>query len=220
MFFDNLKDVEKIATTTQCSVFVLPKNQKIEISNAFFLGPEGKASISIEQVHLVTDALKTRQSQDFFVVIRPAEALTEAAANAILKNLEEPQEKVHFVLITEAPFSLLKTILSRAETYVFRGSVSKLSEINADERTKTMAKRLLAAKPGELPDIAEEICKKKDGVREVALSILAVAVEMAYKSYFLTGKAAFLGKIPKMIQAHEAISSGGHIKLHLVADLV
>ena len=220
MFFDNLKDVEKIATSTNCAIFVVPRFQKLEMKNALFLEPEGKASITIEQVHLMMDNLKTRQNQDLFVIIRPAEALTEAAANAILKNLEEPQEKVHFVLVTDVPFSLLPTIRSRAETYVFKGSVGKITEIDADEKLKTMAKKVLAAKPGELFDIAEEICKKKDGVREWALNILSVTVEMAYKTYLLTGKKVFLLKVPKIVAAYEAISSGGHIKLHLVADLV
>ena len=218
MFFDNLGDVTKIATATNCAIFVVPKEQKLEIKNALVLGPEGKASISIEQVHLMMDSLKTRQNSDVFIVISPAEALTEAAANAILKNLEEPQEKVHFVLVTETPFLLLPTILSRAETYVYRGS--KISEIRADEKVKGVSKRLLVAKPGELVDLAEEICKKKEGAREYALSILSVTIEMAYKSYFLTGKMAFLGKIPKLVAAYEGISAGGHTKLHLVADLI
>lgn len=220
MFFDDISDISKIARETNCSIFVVPKNTEVEIKNALILKPEEKSTITIEQVHNMMDTLKTRQNFDRFIIIRPAELLTDAAANAILKNLEEPQEKVHFVLIVSAISALLPTIRSRAEIYVWRGGVTKISEINADEKVKAVAKKLLVAKSADLVDLAEEICKKKDGVRGYALSVLAVAVEMAYKSYFLTEKSVFLSKIPGLVKAYESVSSNGHVKLHLVADLV
>ena len=220
MFFDNINDIVKIAKSTNCGVFVVPKNTEVEIKNALILKPEEKSTSTIEQVHNTMDTLKTRQNFDRFIVIRPAEMMTAEAANAILKNLEEPQEKVHFVLITEAVSALLPTIRSRAEIYVWRGGVTKISEIKADEKVKAVAKKLLVAKPADLVELAEEICKKKDGVRGYALSVLAVAVEMAYKSYFLTEKPAFLSKSPGFLTAYEKISANGHVKLHLVADLV
>ncbi|MBR0424257.1 hypothetical protein IJI79_02050 [Candidatus Saccharibacteria bacterium] len=220
MFFENLNDISKITTKTNCAIFVVPKNTEVVIPGAMILAPEGRQSIAIEQVHNMTDTLKTRQNFDRFIVIRPAEAMTAEAANAILKNLEEPQEKVHFVLMTDSLTRLMPTIRSRAEIYVWRGGISKISDIDADEKIKAIAKKILIAKPGDLVGIAEEICKKKDGARENALSILSTAVEMAYKSYFITGKSIFLAKIPGLLKAHESISANGHIKLHLVADLI
>lgn len=220
MFFDDLNEVSKIAATVSCAVFVLPNDTEINLKNAQILQPESKASITIEQVQKLIKELITTQKTDRFVAIRPAELLTEPAANAILKTLEEPQEKVHFLLITSEPSRLLPTILSRAETFVWRGGRSGITEIKADFMAKELAKKLLVAKPTELVTVADEITEKKDGVREWALLILATAVEMAYKSYFITGKKAFLLKIPKLIAAHENISLNGHIKLHLVVDLI
>lgn len=220
MFFEKLEDVPRIMESVNCGVFVVPKEKMVEIKNTMILEPRGKTTISIEQVHDVIDTLKTKQNLDRFIVIRPAELLSVEAANAILKNLEEPQEKVHFLLITDQPSKLLPTILSRAETYVWRGGITKINEIKADEKTKALAKRLLAAKNSEIADLAEEICKKEDGTRAFALSILGVAIEMAYKSYFMTKKAVFLKKIPNLIKAYDSISSNGHIKLRLVADLI
>ncbi|MBQ6409811.1 hypothetical protein IJI18_00960 [Candidatus Saccharibacteria bacterium] len=220
MFFENLREIEKIASRAGCSIFVVPDEAKIEIKNAFILKPEQKTTITIDQVREVLGRLATKQIKTQFVVIRPADKLGEEAENAILKNLEEPKENVHFVLITDKPSKLLSTILSRAQTYILRSAKTNLSEINADEKTKQMAKKILATKTSDLVYLAEELTKKKDGVREYVLDILAVAIEMAYKSYFVTQKEAFLIKIPKLLMAYENINKNGHIKLHLVADLL
>ena len=47
------------------------------------------------------------------VVIYPAEAMNLNAANSLLKTLEEPTEKLLFLLVTHKPQQLLPTILSR-----------------------------------------------------------------------------------------------------------
>jgi len=47
------------------------------------------------------------------IVVSPAESLNPAAANALLKNLEEPPSRTHFILISHRPHRLLRTILSR-----------------------------------------------------------------------------------------------------------
>ena len=199
---------------------MIPKTQEFFIKNALVLEPENKSSISIEQVHNITETLKARQIEDRFVIIRPAEAMTIEASNALLKNLEEPQEKVHFVLITETPSKLLPTILSRAEIYIWRGNITKIDQIDADDKIKAVAKKLLVAKPNELTELAEEICKKKDNTRAYALAVLEIAIEMAYKSFLMTKKTAFLSKINSFIKAYDSISANGHIKLHLAADLI
>ena len=93
-------------------------------------------------------------------------------------------------------------------------------EIKADEKVKALAKRLIVAKPGDLVGLAEEITKKKDGVRGFCLEVLTVAIEMLYKSYFITDKEIFVKKIPKFLKTYENIERNGHIKLHLVADLL
>jgi len=50
-----------------------------------------------------------------FVIIDPAEAMQEPAANALLKTLEEPPDGTGFLLITHNPSALLPTILSRCQ---------------------------------------------------------------------------------------------------------
>lgn len=220
MFFEQLSEISYLSQKTQCAIFVLPKNTPLMLKNAIVLQPEGKATISIGQVRDVLAQLITKQLEPRSILIRPADALGEEAANAILKNLEEPKENVHFVLITDEPSKLLPTILSRAEVFVWRGGISPLNKIEADEKLKANAKKLLAAKLADLPEIAEELTKKKDGVRAYVLETLGTTIEMAYKTYFLTNKKVFLTKIPKFLTAYDNIAKNGHIKLHLVADLL
>lgn len=219
MFFDSVSDIAKIAGRCGTAIFVVPNDVVVEIPGAIVLQPEDKTTITIEQVRRMLGRLAVKQTTDLFVVIRPAEALGEEAANALLKSLEEPGEKVHFVLVTDEPSVLLPTILSRASLYVLKKEVVSDTQIVADDKIKNQAKRLLAARGEDLVSLVEEITKKKDGVRAYALEVLGVAIEMLYKSYYITGKVAFLQKLPRFLAAYEGISRNGHIKLQIVANL-
>lgn len=219
MFFDTVKELVEIAGKTNTAVFVMPENVEVKIKNALILSPEDKTTITIEQVRNVLAQISTRQLDDVYIVVRPANALSEAAANALLKSLEEPGDKVHFVLIVTEASHLLPTILSRAAVYYMRDKSAATMEIAASEKDKALAKRLLVAKGKDLVDIADEIGKKKDGVRAYAMEILGIAIEMLYKTYFLTQKDAFLQKIPKFLQAYEAIAKNGHVRLQIVSNL-
>lgn len=218
MFFSSISEVAKIAGRCGTAIFVVPRDIEVEIPGAIMLKPEGKATITIEQVRSVLERLSVKQTTDLFVMIRPAEALGEEAANALLKSLEEPGDQVHFVLVTDEPSRLLTTILSRAALYVLKVS-NDFSKIGADDKVKDLAKRLMVASGADLVAISEEIGKKKEGVRTYALEVVGAAIEMLYKTYFLTGKEVFLKKIPKFLGAYDAINRNGHVKLQIVANL-
>ena len=51
------------------------------------------------------------------VVIYPAEAMNNNSANSLLKTLEEPTDKLLFLLVTHKPQQLLPTILSRCLSF-------------------------------------------------------------------------------------------------------
>ena len=219
MFFDSISEVARLASLNGTSVFVLPEPEKAEIPRAIVLQPEDKTLITIEQVRNILSLLSVKQVSEMFILVRPADLLNDEAANALLKALEEPGEKVHFVLVTSSPTKLLPTILSRAAVYYYRDKdYDELASV--DEAVKAMAKKLMVAKPKDLTIIADELTKKKDNVRSNVLLVLKTAIVMLYKSYFVTGKTVFLKKIPKFLTTYENISKNGHIKLHLVADLL
>lgn len=221
MFFDNLEEIPKIAGKIGCSIFVIPNDAEIKIKNAKIIECEkDKATISVDQIREVIAHVDIKQKTDQFIIIKQADKMNIAAANAFLKNFEEPKENYHYILQTENLSEILPTIRSRSEIFILK-KLNVLDEgIDADEKIKTFAKRLIAAKEKDYIDIMTEITKKKDNVREYALQILGTAIEMSYKSYFKTENQIFLKKIPKFIKAYENIKANGHIKLHLVADML
>lgn len=219
MFFDDTREVAKIAHKNGTSIFVVPDSYEIEIPGAIKLEPEGKTTITIEQVRNLLMRLNMKQTNDLFVVVRPAEAMNEEAVNALLKTLEEPRDKVHFVLVTSRPSMLIQTVVSRSAVYVLRQKWGIDTPIDTSDDIRDLAKKLMIAKSADLVGLAEQLTKKRDNVRAYVLEVLSVAVEMSYKSYFLTGKRVFLDKASKFITVYDNISKNGHIKLHLVADL-
>ncbi|HEY5960456.1 MAG TPA: DNA polymerase III subunit delta' [Polyangiaceae bacterium] len=77
--------------------------------------PETSA-IGIEQVRkmvLARVGYPSHEGRALVFIIRNAEELSQGAANALLKTLEEPPQRVHFVLLTSRPNRLLDTIRSR-----------------------------------------------------------------------------------------------------------
>lgn len=218
MFFDNLDQIPEIALGTGCSVFVINQLDDKNFEGAFFLSPVDKPSITVEQVRDFTAQFNTKQSKDIFAVITPADAMSTAAQNAFLKNLEEPAPYIHYVLLTNKPTKLLPTILSRAQVFYHKKIDSLDADLAVDAEIRNLAKQFITAKPTELPALADTIAKQKNS-REYSLEVIAIAVELLYKSYFKTKNPAFLEKIPKFTELYDNLAMNGHIKLHLVADL-
>jgi len=71
--------------------------------------------IKIDQVRAVADfvSLTTHRAGYRVLLIHPAEAMHPAAANALLKTLEEPPPQTLIVLVTDQPARVLATIRSR-----------------------------------------------------------------------------------------------------------
>lgn len=82
-----------------------------------FLTAEKNKSIGIEQVRLLTDKLNDRPhlGNNKVVLIKGAELLTEPAANALLKTLEEPQGDSYLILLARSQHQLMPTLLSRLQ---------------------------------------------------------------------------------------------------------
>ena len=56
------------------------------------------------------------EAEQRVIIINPADALTADAADAFLKTLEEPPERVHFILLSAQSEQLSETIRSRCRT--------------------------------------------------------------------------------------------------------
>jgi DNA polymerase-3 subunit delta' len=85
--------------------------------------PEAEAKvIKVDQIrHIVSVLEKTAQMGPYqIVIIEPAEQMNMAAANALLKTLEEPQGQVLIMLVTPQSANLPATIRSRCQTVLFK----------------------------------------------------------------------------------------------------
>lgn len=80
---------------------------------------EGKRQIRIDPIRDVNRFVSQTAQQSGYrvIVISPAEAMNTAAANALLKSLEEPGEKTLFILLSDVPSRTLPTIRSRCQQW-------------------------------------------------------------------------------------------------------
>ena len=80
-----------------------------------------KKTIGVDEIRDLIDALALRpyESERHIVIIEQADKLTPPAQNALLKTLENPEGDAMFFLISDAPGSLLPTILSRCQAVRF-----------------------------------------------------------------------------------------------------
>lgn len=83
--------------------------------------PEGKQQIGIDQVRALIErvALTPRYDGLKAVAVAPAEGMTRAAANTLLKTLEEPPGDTVFVLVSHRASALPATIRSRCQLMDF-----------------------------------------------------------------------------------------------------
>jgi DNA polymerase-3 subunit gamma/tau len=103
------------------------------------------------------------------VILDEAHMLTTEASNALLKTLEEPPDKVIFVMATTEPDKLVDTIRSRAQHFHFRA----LSFIEILQTLESIAKQEnVTAEPGALAVIA----RAADGSLRDGLSLLEQAL--------------------------------------------
>ena len=94
-------------------------------------GKKSKSSvwISIEQIRELHDFIHitSHRGGRKVVLAAPAEALNVSAANALLKNLEEPPALTHFILISHRPHRLPRTIVSRCRQLGLRAPSQEIA---------------------------------------------------------------------------------------------
>jgi DNA polymerase-3 subunit gamma/tau len=102
------------------------------------------------------------------VILDEAHALTSEASNALLKTLEEPPDKVIFVMATTEPENLADTIRSRSQHFHFRAL--SFAEIS-DALKEICVKEGLTAEPGAIGVMA----RAAEGSLRDGLSLLEQA---------------------------------------------
>jgi DNA polymerase III gamma/tau subunit len=110
--------------TLPCGVCATCRQIKNGIYSDIYLTKreEDKKEISIEQIKELIHSLGMSSFFDSYKIgiIKNAETLSEKAANALLKTLEEPRKKVLVILITANLDALPATIVSRSQCLEFK----------------------------------------------------------------------------------------------------
>lgn len=105
-------------------------------------------------------SLTTYEAEYKIMIIWQAEKMNPAAANKLLKILEEPPEKTLFLLVCESEDQLLRTIVSRTQ-------LVKITKINDQDLIDALAER-----HGLQPEAAEGIVQLADGDYAEALLLI------------------------------------------------
>lgn len=135
------------------------------------VGSAETTGISVDQIRKIVlprMGFGPHEGRALVVLIFAADELTLAAANSLLKTLEEPPPNTHFILITSRPKRLLDTIASRTIRVRF-GPLPKhaLSALLADAG----------------PSLTEDILDRAQGSLERARSLMNEEERAAYAAF-------------------------------------
>ncbi|MDD9911802.1 MAG: AAA family ATPase [Alphaproteobacteria bacterium] len=95
---------------------------------------EGDATIKVDAVRNLLEKLSLTSDGRRVVIVDAADDLGVEAANAILKTLEEPGVRIHFILVAHNLFRLLPTILSRCRKM-------RVGHLNEDETIQVLQRQ-------------------------------------------------------------------------------
>ena len=149
-----------------CSVCLLAKSGSLP--DLLLVAPEEDSrDIKIAQIRKVTDfiAKSSHGAKGKVIIIDSAHSLNNAAANALLKTLEEPSKATYLFLISNLPGALSATIRSRCQRIKIEAptaavgkqwleSHQQLDEAFSVGMTASTRTPLLCLKPGAIADPA------------------------------------------------------------------
>jgi len=151
------------------------------------LEPDG-SSIKIEQVRALQRDLSLRplEASRKVCLIEAADTMTVAAANALLKTLEEPRGDTVLLLLSSQPQRLLETIRSRCQLLLF------------------------ARQPLEL--VRDNLCQQL-GVADAEAHVLAALSEGSFKKAFGKDRQLYLEERRQLLKTLTALSAGSILQI-------
>jgi DNA polymerase-3 subunit delta' len=121
---------------------------------------EDKETISVDQVRELTEAftLTAHGGGAKIAIVEPAEAMTTAAANALLKTLEEPTAGSYLLLLSHQPGRLPATVRSRCQHLTLRApsATSVAKWLCVAPEVVAQAQRMVGAAPLRLAAAIQE----------------------------------------------------------------
>ncbi len=185
--------------------FLLEKNFEVGLQEWYEkIGIENKqGSINVYDCSEIITALsyKSYESDYKVMIIWMVEKLNYAAAPKILKILEEPPEKTLFILISDEPDQIIKTILSRTLMVKIPKSVDA-QNINSEDDTIHFAafrQWMRTCYAGNIPELIKFTSEIAKTGREKQKSFLIYSL----KTIGHCASMNYLGKIPAGIEGEE-----------------
>jgi DNA polymerase-3 subunit delta' len=146
--------------------------------DVLIVGPDPERAtrvITAEQARGIIHSLQLQRhsARRRVVIVDPADAFTEEAANALLKTLEEPPPGTQFILVTARVGALLQTVRSRSQRVRF-GPVPRV-ELEAWLVARGLD-RALAVEADGSPGVALRLAEGEAAERRAVLDALLAAV--------------------------------------------
>ena len=141
-----------------------------------FVAPSG-ASFKIEQVRDLQTWVRYGPSASNYLlaVVEKADDLTDQAAAAFLKTLEEPAPGVVFVLLTEREDKMLPTIISRCQRLLFSEGLADWQPKPDLAQFYNDLKKLKKAGRLEQLQLSARLLKEKEKIEEILYDLLFFA---------------------------------------------
>ncbi len=176
-----------------------------------WLSPENQYLISDIEPVIKTTFLKLPDNEHFFFIFQHAERLSAASGNRLLKTIEEPPERYHFIFLTTNPNEVLPTIRSRCIHETIEGKAHSINGKEIIDAFTTELKSLSLHNFSQLLRSLEidHIQSRTifDQLMRIFLSLYKKAVkEVSVKAYFYEATLALIKdaqKRPPLPGSHE-----------------
>ncbi len=138
--------------------------------------------------------LKSYESDCKVMIVWMAERMNQQAANKLLKLIEEPPAKTYFIMVSENPNLIIKTILSRTQ------------QIYVPPLSSSSIAIALTEKLGISPDRARDISRVANGSYRQALNLLNQSTSKYFEQYRNLMRLCYAKQYPNLIDWVDDIS--------------
>lgn len=177
----------------------------------YLIHPEGKIGMhSIDRLRKMMEATHTApfEAKAKVFLLFEAHRMQPAAANALLKTLEEPTAGTYFFLLSHAPSEILPTILSRSTLLRFQRL--KTEEIAAFLKKEGLSESQDTLSHGSIGQALR--FAKRDFAEEELFPLLA-------KKHSFLEEALILERVEKLLEDEDPIQQSEKVE-HLLASIL
>lgn len=160
----------------------------------------------IEDVRNLNSITKLATVKKTAIIIHNVDKATQPALNAFLKNLEEPNKNLFFILTAQSEYNILPTVLSRCQ--IIKATGSKTSTNDSSD----LVEKFTQAKLSEKLLLIEMIRERQKAVSFVEELILKMHKNFLTSKVIPTTWASYLGEAQNSLRNLQA---NGNISLQL-----